>query len=108
MPSSWCSCSRPEIQNPPNLTAERVLHGRLYIQKNSRNSYYLYRMLQSLLSFLRNEVLQMRDREEIKKLIATIQAKRKFKKEIPSSGLTNRILKNLDETKLLGKSDLTE
>lgn len=67
------------------------------IKRIDKNAYYLSLMLTSLMHHLETEVLQTRDRESIKRLVATIQAKRTEKKQVPGSKLVRRMLDRMEE-----------
>ncbi|OWV96927.1 hypothetical protein ATY81_27575 [Rhizobium sp. R72] len=60
------------------------------IIRTDKNAYYLNMMLHGLMSHLRNEVIQAKDRESVKWLIAMIQSKRVKNKQTPGAKLVKR------------------
>lgn len=77
--SGWCDC-----------LADMIL-------RIDKNAFYLSVMLSALMYHLRTEVLQTKDRESVKWLVATIQAKRAKKKQAPSAKLVKMILGDMEQ-----------
>ncbi len=67
------------------------------IQRTDKNSYYLSSMLRILMNHLSIEIIQSKDREAVKKLVALIQAKRTFKKQLPGAKVVSKMLSHLEK-----------
>jgi hypothetical protein len=67
------------------------------IRRTERMSYYIYEMLNSLMRHYHYDVVKTKDKERIKRLVATIQTKRNVKKEVPRVDAVDRILSNMEK-----------
>ncbi len=67
------------------------------IVRTDKNAFYLNMMLQCLMAHLSNEVLQMKDRDAVKWLIATIQSKRVKNKQAPGAKLVKKLLRSIED-----------
>jgi predicted phosphodiesterase len=72
------------------------------IELTERDSYYLKTYLKRLVDVYREEINTSADKESIKWLIAYIHAKREAKKEAPGRKLVRKIMRFVDEDKLMG------
>ena len=52
--------------------------------------------LDDAMDHLKNDLMQHKDREDLKKLVATIQAKRAMNKERPGAKLVNKIRSRIE------------
>jgi predicted phosphodiesterase len=66
------------------------------IERTDKNAYYLALMLGDIVQDYRNEVGQLRDKENLKLLIALIRAKRAYKKQIPGNKMVRKVLEKLE------------
>jgi predicted phosphodiesterase len=78
------------------------------IQRTDKNAYYLRSMLRMLAKHLETEILQTKDRESVKRLIAFIKAKRTFKKQNPGSKAIEAVLTKLEEKNAFGAPPKSE
>ena len=62
------------------------------IMRTDKKAFYLQMMLSALRAHLRDEVIQSKDREAIKWLIATIRTKRDLNKQAPGTKLVKKVL----------------
>jgi hypothetical protein len=67
------------------------------IEKAGRNSYYLCAMLDALMDDLSRELTRGKDRDSVKRLVATIQSKREYSKQAPGAKLISRMLEHLEK-----------
>jgi predicted phosphodiesterase len=65
------------------------------IERTDKNAFYLRAMLVMLMRELEIEVLQAKDREQLRRLVALVHAKRSFKKQVPGAKAVNKILEIL-------------
>lgn len=65
------------------------------IERTDKNSYFLSSMLRSVMANLRNDIVQSKDRDALKRLVALIHAKRSFNKQAPGSKAVTRMLDHL-------------
>lgn len=64
------------------------------IVNSDRNSYYLSKILDATFKQFKDEVNTVRERDELKRLVAVIQTKRVTRKKEPSSRAVMKMLKN--------------
>jgi 3',5'-cyclic AMP phosphodiesterase CpdA len=67
------------------------------IGRTSKNAFYLRAMLEILVRTLREEVLQGRDRDATKRLVALIQVKRNWGKDAPGAKAVGKMVGKLEE-----------
>lgn len=71
------------------------------IERVGRQSFYLWFMLEDAMDHLQNDIVQHKDREGLKKLVATVQAKRHLKKDKPGAKAVTRVLERLEKSQNL-------
>lgn len=67
------------------------------IQRTGKNAFYLRAMLEVLVRTLREEILQGKERDAVKRLVALIQAKRNWGREAPEAKTVTKMVKRLEE-----------
>lgn len=77
------------------------------IKETDKNSYYLNMFLNILRHHLKEEIIQIKDREILKKLIALIQTKRTLKKQSPGAKAINKMLNHLKKIDAFKESPKT-
>ena len=68
------------------------------IEKTDKNAYYLRALFDLLMAALKYEILQGRDREATKRLVALIQAKRDFGSQLPGAKAVRKMFDHLEKT----------
>lgn len=68
------------------------------IERTDKNAYYLSEMLEKLLYLLEYEVMSGHDRDNMKRLVALIQAKRNLGKQHPGEKAVSKILGKLESS----------
>jgi predicted phosphodiesterase len=67
------------------------------IKRADKNAFYLAMMLSMLRVHLRDEVLQMKDRDALKWLMATVRAKRDYNKQAPGAKLVKTVFTAMEK-----------
>jgi hypothetical protein len=82
------------LRSKPRLWSETAKD---IIAKTDRKSFYMRSMLLSTVKQFLEEVNTGRDREELKRVVATIRVKRELGNKNPASGVVNRALAQLEK-----------
>lgn len=69
------------------------------IERTSKNSFYLWLMLTSLMNHYQTEISLSKDRASIKRLIAQVEAKRTHRRDVPGAKAIKRMLDHLESIK---------
>jgi len=74
------------------------------LERGEQSAFYLRTMLEILVSELESDVVQYRDRESLKEMVAFIRAKRSYLKKVPKSGDVRRLLDKMERDDWFGKN----
>lgn len=74
------------------------------LERAEQSAFYLRTMLEILVAELASDVVQHRDRESLKGLVAFIRAKRGYLKKVPKAGDVKKLLDKMERENWFGKA----